>query len=53
MCTAISYERGGRLFGRNLDVDLFYGERIIVTPRDYILSFRKRESNRLWNMQNE
>ena len=44
MCTAISYELGGRLFGRNLDVDLLYGESVIVTPRNFTLSFRKRES---------
>ena len=44
MCTAISYERGGRLFGRNLDVDRPYGESVIITPKDYTLSFRKRES---------
>lgn len=44
MCTAISYELGGRLFGRNLDVDQFYGECVIVTPRNFTLSFRKKES---------
>ena len=44
MCTAISYERGCRLFGRNLDIDRFYDESIIVTPRNFTLSFRKRDN---------
>lgn len=43
MCTAISYKTGGRLFGRNLDVDTHYGEAIIITPRNFTLSFRKLE----------
>ena len=44
MCTAISYERGGRLFGRNLDVDRLYGESVIITPRSFTLSFRKTKN---------
>ena len=44
MCTAISYKIGGRLFGRNLDVEHSYGESVILTPRNFTLSFRKRDN---------
>jgi choloylglycine hydrolase len=41
MCTAISYKAEDLLFGRNLDVSHRYGEKIIITPRNFTLSFRK------------
>jgi len=40
MCTAISYSANGHYFGRNLDVEEFYGESIVITPRRFPLSFR-------------
>ena len=40
MCTAIADKN---LFGRNLDVELEYGEQIIITPRNYVLKFRKEK----------
>ena len=37
MCTGIRFsgENGGMYFGRNLDWSTSYGERIVVTPREY------------------
>ncbi len=37
MCTAVSY---GRYFGRNLDLEKSYGERVVITPRKYRLPMR-------------
>lgn len=40
MCTAISLSKGGHFFGRNLDLEYSFGEKVIVTPRKYPLKFR-------------
>ncbi len=40
MCTAVS-DKG--FFGRNLDIEQEYGEKILITPRNYRLKFRKTE----------
>lgn len=40
MCTAISYSANGHYFGRNLDVEEFYGESVVITPRRFPLLFR-------------
>ncbi len=39
MCTAVSFVNGDSYFGRNLDLDMSYGERVVVTPRDYPIKF--------------
>ena len=39
MCTAISYRAGSHYFGRNLDVENFFDERVTVTPRNYPFCF--------------
>lgn len=39
MCTAVSFVNGDSYFGRNLDLDMSYGERVAVTPRDYPIKF--------------
>lgn len=41
MCTAISYKTRDHYFGRNLDLEYSYRETITVTPRNYMLRFRK------------
>ena len=41
MCTCIAYENGDFYFGRNMDLDYSIGEQIIITPRNYLLKFRK------------
>lgn len=40
MCTAISYQNGDTYFGRNLDLERGYGEKVVITPRDYELKMR-------------
>ncbi len=35
MCTALAWRRGHSYFGRNLDLEISYGEKVVVTPRNY------------------
>ena len=35
MCTAISYRRHDHYFGRTLDVEFTFNEKVIITPRNY------------------
>ena len=44
MCTAISLRTADHYFGRNLDLEYGYRERITVTPRAYPFHFRKVSS---------
>ncbi|MBO5197121.1 MAG: choloylglycine hydrolase [Lachnospiraceae bacterium] len=41
MCTSIAMTTKDFYFGRNLDLEYEFGERVIVTPRNYPFSFRK------------
>ena len=41
MCTAISYNNDNHYFGRNLDLEYSYEERVTVTPRNYPFKFRR------------
>ncbi len=41
MCTAISCTVGDNYFGRNLDYEHDFGEKILITPRNYPFSFAK------------
>ncbi len=41
MCTSIIYTAGDSYFGRNLDLEIPFGEEVVVTPRDYEFKFRK------------
>ena len=40
MCTSISFKTGAHYFGRNLDMECSYNEKVIITPRNFPLSFR-------------
>lgn len=40
MCTAISFQSKDHYFGRTLDVECSYGEKVIITPRNYPFNFR-------------
>ena len=40
MCTAISYRKNTSYFGRNLDLDRGYGEKVVITPRNYEIKLR-------------
>ena len=49
MCTALSFKTKDTYFGRNLDYDFSYGEKIVIVPRTYPFPFRngKRLENHL------
>ncbi len=40
MCTAISVTVNDNYFGRNLDFELDFGEKVIITPRNFGFTFR-------------
>lgn len=40
MCTSISFTVQDNYFGRNLDMECSYGEKVIITPRNYPLKFK-------------
>lgn len=40
MCTAVTYKAKDFYFGRTLDYDISYGEKIVITPRNYPFAFR-------------
>ena len=40
MCTAINFKGKDDYFGRNLDLERSYGERVVITPRNYELAMR-------------
>lgn len=40
MCTATAYRTDDFYFGRNLDLGGWQGEKVVITPRNYPLSFR-------------
>lgn len=41
MCTAVSFLNQDFYFGRTLDLEGTYGEKIVITPRNFFLSFRQ------------
>ena len=44
MCTAISYKVKDHYFGRNLDLEYSYNEKVIITPRGFPFEFRLADS---------
>ena len=41
MCTAATYKTKDHYFGRNLDLEYSYNESVTVTPRNFVLNFRR------------
>lgn len=41
MCTSIIYNAGDGYFGRNLDLEVSFGQQVVIAPRDYVFNFRK------------
>ena len=41
MCTAVTYKTKDHYFGRNLDLEVSYGESVVVTPRNFPFHFRR------------
>lgn len=46
MCTAVTYQTKDHYFGRNLDLEYSYQETVTITPRSFVLPFRKMGSLR-------
>lgn len=44
MCTAVSFTTKDHYFGRNLDLEYSYIETVAITPRNYPLHFRHKET---------
>ncbi len=40
MCTAVNFKNGDNYFGRNLDLERSYGERVVITPRNFKIKLR-------------
>lgn len=40
MCTSINYSPKDHYFGRNLDYEVSYGQKIVITPRNYQFNYR-------------
>lgn len=40
MCTTIAIRKRGLFFGRNMDIENHFGERIIHTPRHFLMNYR-------------
>ena len=49
MCTSISLDKNGFYFGRTLDIECSFGEKVVITPRNYPFKFRldKKDSSHL------
>lgn len=41
MCTAVTYKTKNHYFGRNLDLERSYGEKVVIMPRNYHLHLCK------------
>lgn len=41
MCTAVHFNN---FFGRNLDLEVSYGEQVVITPRNFAFPFRAQET---------
>ena len=44
MCTALSYRTRDHYFGRNLDLDTSYGEKVCIMPRNFPFPLRTKEA---------
>lgn len=44
MCTVINHKSEDHYFGRNLDWQFSYGEKIVLTPRNYEFNFRAKDN---------
>ena len=44
MCTCISFKTKDSYFGRNLDLECKFGEKVVITPRNYEVKLRKENA---------
>ena len=47
MCTCITYENGDFYFGRNMDLEYRFGEKVVITPRNYVLPLKVHPAQKL------
>jgi len=45
MCTTISKNANGLIFGRNMDIECSFGEKFVFTPRNYPLNYKCLATN--------
>ena len=43
MCTCINLKTNDFYFGRNLDLEYRFGEKVVVTPRNYEIQLKDKE----------
>lgn len=43
MCTSLAWNNGGFYFGRNLDLEVAFGQQVVITPRAFPLHFRREK----------
>ncbi len=43
MCTCICLKTKDHYFGRNLDLDYRFGEKVVITPRNYLFRLKNRD----------
>lgn len=41
MCTSICYSPSDHYFGRNLDYEIAYGQKVVIVPRNYEFNYRE------------
>lgn len=41
MCTAFTYVKNNLYFGRNMDIEYRFGEKVVITPRGYSFALKK------------
>lgn len=46
MCTALMFQTKDHYFGRNLDYEFGYGQKIVIVPRNYEIPFRHVENQK-------
>ena len=44
MCTCIAMQGKGLLFGRNMDIEYSFGERVVLRPRGFRQEYKRAES---------
>ena len=42
-CTVVSFNSKDHYFGRNLDLELSYGEMVVIAPREFVFKFRHQK----------
>lgn len=40
MCTAFTFVKGNFYFGRNMDIEQGFGEKVVITPRNFLLPMK-------------